>query len=68
MEIKTIYFEKPGEENTKQTLEIVHDWADRLDIETLLIASTTGKTGIKALDILKGPRKSLTNWHPNLRS
>lgn len=53
MEYKTVYFEKSGPDNTEETLKIVHEWADRLDIQTILVATTTGQTGVKAVELLK---------------
>jgi len=55
MEQKTVYFEKPGgEENTAKTLELAKARADELGIKTLVIASTVGKTAVKAVDVFKG--------------
>jgi hypothetical protein len=45
MGLRTTCLDKFGSENTERTLELVREWAERLDIETLLVASTTGKTG-----------------------
>lgn len=53
MKYQTVYFEKSGPENTEETLKLVKEWADMLGIEKILIATTTGKTGIQALDILR---------------
>jgi hypothetical protein len=55
MELVTTYFEKPGgEENTSQTLALAKQRADALDIQTFVVASTTGTTAVKAVDALKG--------------
>jgi hypothetical protein len=55
MELKTVYFEKPGgEENTKQTLALAKARADALGIKTVVIASTVGGTAVKAVDVFKG--------------
>jgi hypothetical protein len=53
MEYQTVYFEKSGPENTENTLKIVQEWADRLDIPNILVSTTTGKTGVKALELIK---------------
>ena len=50
----TVYFEKPGHENTQRTLELVQKKASELGINTILIASTTGATGKSAVEMLKG--------------
>lgn len=55
MELKTVYFEKPGgDENTKQTLALAKARADELGIKTIVVASTVGDTAVKAVDIFKG--------------
>ncbi len=53
MKYQTQYFEKPGPENTDETLKLVQEWADMLDIKTILVASASGRTGIKAVELLK---------------
>ena len=63
MELKTVYFEKPGgEENTKKTLSLAKARADELGIKTIVIASTVGDTAVKAVDIFKG-YKSIVVTH-----
>ena len=55
MELKTVYFEKPGgEENTAKTLALALKRADALGIKTFVVATTTGATAVKAVDALKG--------------
>ena len=56
MELKTVYFEKPGQENTEETLRIAKQRADELGIKTALVASTGGGTAVKAVEVLKGLR------------
>jgi hypothetical protein len=57
MELTTTYFEKPGgDENTAQTLALAKKRAQVLKIKTILVASTTGATAVKAMDALKGFR------------
>ena len=55
MELKTVYFEKPGgDENTSKTLALAKARADELGIKTVVLASTVGKTAVKAMDVFKG--------------
>ncbi len=54
MEIKTVYFERAGKENTDVVFEIVNRRAGELGIKTVVIASTTGETGVQAVNSLKG--------------
>ncbi len=53
MKYQTVYFEKPGPENTNDTLKLVQEWATMLNIQHILIATTSGKTGVEALKLLK---------------
>jgi hypothetical protein len=54
LEIKTVYFEKAGIENTEATLKIARKRAEELGIKTVVIASTVGDTAVKAMDVFKG--------------
>ncbi len=56
MELKTVYFDQPGQQNTEETLRIAKRRADELGIKTVLVASTEGGTAVKAVEILKGLR------------
>jgi len=46
-------FEKPGEENTEKTLEIAAQKAEEQNIKNILIASCSGRTGLKAMPYFK---------------
>jgi uncharacterized protein len=48
------YFTKPGKENTERVLALAHQKAEELKLNTVLVASTTGFTAGKALEILPG--------------
>ena len=55
MEAKTTYFDKPGgDENTARTLALAKQRADELGIKTVVVASTTGKTAARAVDVFQG--------------
>ncbi len=54
MEIKTVYFEKPGKENTETALAIARKRAEELGIKTIVVASTVGDTAVRAMDVFKG--------------
>ena len=56
MELKTVYFEKPGSENTEAALRIARQRAEELGIKTILVASTKGDTAARAMDVLQGLR------------
>lgn len=46
-------FEKPGKENTQKTLEIAAQKAEELNIENIIIASSSGQTGLMAAPYFK---------------
>ena len=50
----TVYFEKPGKEHTEETHGIALDGAKERGIEYVVVASTTGKTALKAMKTFKG--------------
>ncbi len=55
MEKSIVYFEKPGgEENTVKTLKLARQRAGELGIKSIVVASTTGATAVKAVEALKG--------------
>jgi len=56
MESKTVYFDKPGSENTDEVLRIAKQRAEELDIKTVVVASTKGTTAVKAVDVFHGLR------------
>lgn len=43
--VPTVYFDQPGPQNTRQTLEVAHQRARQLGLDTALVATTTGETG-----------------------
>lgn len=52
--VQTIYFQNPGPENTDRTLELALARAVDLRARTILVASTKGETGVKAVEKFKG--------------
>ena len=52
IEIQTVYFSKPGSINTDKTLEVAKKRAEQLGIKTVVVASTSGETGVKAVKLL----------------
>jgi hypothetical protein len=54
MEKKVIYFERPGRENTAACLEVVKQLLNEYGYTHLVLASTTGETGILFSEALKG--------------
>jgi len=56
MEAKIVYFDEPGKENTDEVLRLAKRRAKELGIKTILVASTTGDTALKAMEVFKGAR------------
>ncbi len=54
MESKTVYFARPGGENTDAVLRLAHERARELGIKTVVVASTRGETAVKAVEALQG--------------
>jgi hypothetical protein len=56
MEVKTVYFENTDKENTDEVLRIAKQRAEELGIKTIVVASTTGYTAVKAVEAFAGLR------------
>jgi len=56
MKAKIVYFAKPGKENTDEVLRLASLRAKELGIKSILVASTTGDTALKAMEVFKGAR------------
>jgi len=54
LERKIVYFEKPGKQNTEETLRLAIERCEELGIRYLVVASSTGETAKKALSMLEG--------------
>lgn len=51
---ETIYYEEGGAEHTETTLRASLEAAKELGVKTILVASTTGETGVKAAEMYSG--------------
>ncbi|MEM4141257.1 MAG: pyruvate kinase alpha/beta domain-containing protein [Nitrososphaeria archaeon] len=55
---KTVfYFKEPGPENTDEVIKAVAKRLEEGDINTVVVASTSGRTGLKFAETLKGKAK-----------
>ena len=54
MDGKVVYFEKPGKQNTDDTLRLARARAEELGIKQGVVASTHGYTALKAAEIFEG--------------
>lgn len=48
IQTKTSYFKKPGKANTERTLELARARMEDLGLQKILVATTTGYTGVQA--------------------
>ncbi len=62
-----MYFENPGPANTEKTLEIAAKRAGELGIEELVLATTTGRTARKALEICPGMKITAVSYHAGFK-
>lgn len=53
MEVKAVYFENTGSENTDEVLRIAKQRAEELGIKTIVVASTNGDTAVKAMEAFR---------------
>ena len=51
---ETVYFEEGGAEHTDMTLDLAQKAARELGIKKVIVASTSGETGVKAAEKFKG--------------
>lgn len=56
IEVQTVYFAESGSANTDRTLEMAKKRAEKLGIKTVVVASTSGETGVKAVKLLTNCR------------
>ncbi len=58
-----MYFDKPGKDNTDRTLALAAERAARLQIKEVVVASTTGQTAYKAIEVFQGIRLTVVTYH-----
>ncbi len=65
MSMKKLFtiFEEPGKINTQQTLELACDRAKEIGINEVVIASASGETAYKALEVFKGFKITTVTYH-----
>lgn len=58
-----MYFNQPGAKNTEQTIKLACERGKELGLNELVIASTTGDTAYKALEIFTGFKITAVTYH-----
>ena len=54
MEEKIVYFDEPGGDNTEEVFRIAKKRAAELGIQTVVMATASGKTGVRATEVFEG--------------
>jgi hypothetical protein len=57
------YFKKPGPQNTRAVMEIVSARVEKLGINTILVATCSGRTAFEALEVLGTGEKIIAVTH-----
>ena len=63
VERKTVYFQASGEQDTESVLELVKNYAQAEGIRDIVVASTTGETGVKASRLFRGFNVVVVSHH-----
>jgi len=63
IERKTVYFEALGKQNTESVLQLVKNYVQSEGIKDIVVASTTGETGVKASKIFKAFNVVVVSHH-----
>lgn len=67
VERKTVYFESAGKHNTDAVLKLSKKYAEAEGIRDIVVASTTGETGVKATRMFKGFNVVVVTHHVGFR-
>ena len=62
-----MYFDKPGKDNTDQTMKFAAERANELGIDEVVVATTTGRSAYKAMEAFKGQRVTTVTYHCGAR-
>ncbi len=58
-----MYFERHGKENTEKTLKLAFERGRALGLDEVVLASTSGETAYRALEIFDGFRIVMVTYH-----
>ncbi len=58
-----MYFEKPGESNTQQTLDLAYERGRELGVNEVVVASSSGETGFLALKTFPNFKVTVVTYH-----
>jgi hypothetical protein len=66
MEKSVVYFAEPGPENTDEIIKAVAKRMEQGDVKTVVVASTSGKTGLKFAEALRDKAKVVAISHEKM--
>jgi uncharacterized protein len=58
-----MHFDKPGKDNTDKALKLAYERGKDLGLNEVVVASTSGNTAYKTLEIFKGFKISVVTYH-----
>jgi hypothetical protein len=64
---KILYFDTPGKQNTAETMKAAFERAKNLGVKDIVVASTTGETGVKACELFKGFNVVVVTHHAGFK-
>ncbi len=62
-----MYFEKPGRENTEQTLKLAYERGKALGLNEVVVASSKGETAYQALEIFNDFKVTVVTYHSGFK-
>lgn len=62
-----MYFNKPGRDNTEQTLKLAFERGKELGLNEVVVASSKGHTAYKALEIFNGFQITVVTYHSGFK-
>ena len=63
-----MHFDKPGKSNTDQTLRAAFERAGALGLNEVVVASSTGETGFKVLELFTSFRVTVVTYHSGFKT
>ncbi len=67
VERKTVYFESAGKHNIDAVLKVVKEYAEAEGVRNIVVASTTGETGVKAAQMFEDRDVVVVTHHVGFR-
>ena len=67
IEDRIVYFERSGKENTETVLKLIKEYVETRGIKDIVVASTTGETGVKASESFGGFNVVVVTHHFGFR-